>query len=207
MTDRIIRKEVISVMAKSKPESTTEIVVLSVRQPWAAALLEAGKWCECRTWRYPTKYRGPLFIHSSSSWAARPHPDIMAGEPWMKKLWDSPSPLASITGAIIGRVDVVHAADEHDTEECYRILAKQSRRVPTPTQVALMPFLPPVDDSVERKDDPWRWWGSGGVIVCRNPVVLNEPISTGGKLNLWRFAVDPERLVFREKKPSKRKKR
>lgn len=40
-----------------------EIRVLSVRQPWAWALIHGGKDIENRDW--PTKYRGPLAIHAS----------------------------------------------------------------------------------------------------------------------------------------------
>jgi hypothetical protein len=36
---------------------------LSIRQPWAWAILHAGKDVENRTWL--TKYRGPLAIHAS----------------------------------------------------------------------------------------------------------------------------------------------
>ncbi len=37
-------------------------LALSVRQPWAWAILYAGKRVENRTWQ--TAYRGPLFIHA-----------------------------------------------------------------------------------------------------------------------------------------------
>jgi hypothetical protein len=37
-------------------------VALSIRQPWAWAILYAGKRVENRTWQ--TAYRGPLFIHA-----------------------------------------------------------------------------------------------------------------------------------------------
>lgn len=37
--------------------------VLTVRQPWAWAIIHAGKDIENRTWA--TKYRGPLAIHAS----------------------------------------------------------------------------------------------------------------------------------------------
>jgi hypothetical protein len=35
---------------------------LSMRQPWAWAIVEAGKFIENRSWR--TQYRGPLLIHA-----------------------------------------------------------------------------------------------------------------------------------------------
>jgi hypothetical protein len=122
-------------------------------------------------------------------------------------LWDHPTPLANITGAIIGRVDVVAAADSIDVTECFDVLAKQSRRKLTPSQLALMPFLPPVDDPSGTDTDPWRWWSGGGIIVCRNPAILKVPIPIGGRLNLWRHVVPSDRLTFREVRHKRRRKR
>ena len=39
--------------------------------------------------------------------------------------------------------------------------------------------------------------------ILANPRVLAVPIPIGGKLNLWKFQVDPARLVFREPEPPK----
>lgn len=38
---------------------------LSIRQPWAWAILNAGKRIENRDWRGPPSYRGPLLIHAA----------------------------------------------------------------------------------------------------------------------------------------------
>jgi len=39
---------------------------LSIRQPWAWAIIHAGKDIENRTWK--TNYRGPLLIHASKNY-------------------------------------------------------------------------------------------------------------------------------------------
>ncbi len=39
------------------------ITCLSIRQPWAWAILFAGKRCENRTWF--CRYRGPIYIHAA----------------------------------------------------------------------------------------------------------------------------------------------
>jgi hypothetical protein len=39
---------------------------LSIRQPWAWAILHAGKDIENRDWRYAPKFRGEFYIHASS---------------------------------------------------------------------------------------------------------------------------------------------
>ena len=42
--------------------STGQVRALSVRQPWAALILDGRKPVENRTW--PTSYRGPLAVHA-----------------------------------------------------------------------------------------------------------------------------------------------
>lgn len=76
---------------------------LSVCQPWAWAILHAGKSVENRTWR--TRHRGPLLIHASSSrkWLK---PKLLSN--WQHAYG---TPLPSIQelpfGAIIGQVELV----------------------------------------------------------------------------------------------------
>lgn len=49
-------------LAASPAPTLNHPVALSIRQPWAWAILYAGKRIENRTWQ--TAYRGPLFIHA-----------------------------------------------------------------------------------------------------------------------------------------------
>jgi hypothetical protein len=70
---------------------------LSVKQPWAWAILQGGKDVENRTW--PTSYRGPLLIHaarvdSPGGWGYLDHLGLTL-------------PVDPPTGGIIGVVDVV----------------------------------------------------------------------------------------------------
>lgn len=75
---------------------------LSIHQPWAWAIMHAGKTIENRTWR--TSHRGPLLIHASKSrasynrWAAD----------WSTVFDCHLPPWSSLpAGAIVGTVDVV----------------------------------------------------------------------------------------------------
>lgn len=43
-------------------------LALSIRQPWAWAILHAGKDIENRTW--PTRFRGRILIHAAKTWDA-----------------------------------------------------------------------------------------------------------------------------------------
>jgi hypothetical protein len=50
---------------------------LSVRQPWAYAILHMLKDRENRSWKHPTKYRGPLLIHASAACTRREFEDAI----------------------------------------------------------------------------------------------------------------------------------
>lgn len=76
---------------------------LTVKAPWAWAIIHAGKHVENRTWF--TSYRGPLAIHAGSActrvywgWA----------RDWMAAIGiEVPALDDLITGAVIGYVDIV----------------------------------------------------------------------------------------------------
>ena len=76
---------------------------LSIHQPWAWAILQAGKTIENRTWQ--TRHRGPLLIHASKSRASYDREKLLD---W-RALYgvDLPPWEELITGAVVGVVDVV----------------------------------------------------------------------------------------------------
>jgi len=79
---------------------------LSIRQPWAWAILRAGKVIENRTW--PTTFRGPLLIHAgqredSEGWA-------------MLEAMELELPLHVETGGIVGVVDLIDCVQDHPSE-------------------------------------------------------------------------------------------
>lgn len=51
--------------AQLELQSLNRLPALSIIQPWAWAIMEAGKDIENRTW--PTPYRGPLVIHAAKT--------------------------------------------------------------------------------------------------------------------------------------------
>jgi hypothetical protein len=72
---------------------------LSVRQPWAFAILHLGKDIENRSW--PTDYRGPLAIHASKRIDREAVSDL---ERWFEININDHE---LVTGAIVGTVDLV----------------------------------------------------------------------------------------------------
>ena len=80
---------------------------LTVKQPWAAAIVNWGKDVENRS--RPTAHRGQLYIHAGKAW------DKEAPEPIFKLT--GLLPIASLDhGMVIGTVDVV---DCHHADDCW----------------------------------------------------------------------------------------
>ena len=106
--------------------------VLTIRQPWAYAILELGKDVENRSWW--TDYRGPLVIHSS----ARPEPlinlDPYISEAVMSRLDDNEMAL----GAILGVVDLVDCTEDSrskwadDPDDAWHWILENPRKLAKP---------------------------------------------------------------------------
>jgi len=79
---------------------------LSIRQPWAWAIIHAGKDVANRTWG--TRYRGPLLIHASKNYDRD-------GKDWIQRCLGIEVPPDLPRGGIIGRVDLVGCTDHHDS--------------------------------------------------------------------------------------------
>lgn len=80
---------------------------LSIKQPWAWAILAAGKDVENRTWR--TTYRGPLAIHASS----RPANSVRT---MIEQRYGLVIPADVPTGGIVGTVVLVDCVQNHPSE-------------------------------------------------------------------------------------------
>jgi hypothetical protein len=78
------------------------VKALTIRQPWAWAIVFAGKNIENRTWI--TKYRGPLLIHAGDAYNADAELPRGVRVP----------PRDDLTfGAILGVVDLVDVVEDH----------------------------------------------------------------------------------------------
>lgn len=80
-------------MASSLASKSESLRALSIRPPWAWAIVYAGKRIENRSWS--TNYRGPLLIHASSSLS---HSDVRSLERILGRRVD---PGLFIKGAIV----------------------------------------------------------------------------------------------------------
>jgi hypothetical protein len=77
---------------------------LAIRQPWAWAIIHAGKDIENRSWL--THYRGPLLIHAGKRRPTRAEMDDFI-EYFAKRRVKLPEMDKLKYGCIIGRVDLV----------------------------------------------------------------------------------------------------
>lgn len=92
---------------------------LSIRQPWAWAILHAEKRIENRDWKGPPSYRGPLLIHAAKGIRVGEHAEAIA---WMKEKGmlgglRIPAFREHVCGGIVGVCDLVdavrHAHNNH----------------------------------------------------------------------------------------------
>lgn len=84
---------------------------LSIRQPWADAIIWHGKDVENRSW--PTSYRGPVLIHAAKKWGADERADLAFIEDMTgTKLEDVDRPLL---GGIVGQAEIVDCVSDMDS--------------------------------------------------------------------------------------------
>lgn len=85
---------------------------ISIRQPWAWAILHVGKDIENRTWRTP--YRGPVLIHAAKGMTREEYLDA-AQMIDMVGLDKTPSLEDLLRGGIVGEARIVDCVATHDS--------------------------------------------------------------------------------------------
>ena len=95
---------------QSKKPAQKKLKAISIREPWAWAILHAGKDIENRSWR--THFRGVVVIHAASgmtkaeyAWGAKIIMKITGLEP-------PPWPMAETRGCIVGLVNIVDCVEK-----------------------------------------------------------------------------------------------
>jgi len=92
-------------------EIPTETRALSIRQPWAWAIVNRFKPVENRDWKYEPSYRGPLLIHASKTFDFDGYAYMDTG---MDDLNYLPRPKEFRTGGIVGVCNMVDVVTEMD---------------------------------------------------------------------------------------------
>ena len=119
---------------------------LSIRQPWAWAIIYAGKDIENRTW--PTRYRGPVFIHAAKAFDTTPSDARACADEWARQAGIKP-PAGFDLGGIIGRAEIIDCVTESASPWFvgrFGFVLANARPLPfTPCRGALglfQPFIP-----------------------------------------------------------------
>ena len=85
-------------------------MALSIRQPWAWAILHAGKDIENRSWQ--TDFRGPVCIHASAGMTKREYLEF-EGLYGLDHRWTIPEPADLPRGGIVGTARIVDCVARH----------------------------------------------------------------------------------------------
>lgn len=146
--------------------------ILTVRQPWAWAIIHGGKDVENRVRNIAGNYRGPVAIHAAKvndtdAWAAMGRTNLAA----YSRALDVPEPL--IGGAIIGVVELVDVHSASVLDGCGHI------RHDCPDHGTCRGHCSPWAQGPA----PDGWFQH---LVLENPRALGEPISYRGALGLRR---------------------
>lgn len=92
-----------------------ELLALSIRQPWAWAILHAGKDIENRDWRPANpglRFRGRFLIHASLH-VASTYTDLAVIRDLGGK--DTPALAGMPRGGIVGEAEIVDVVRDHDS--------------------------------------------------------------------------------------------
>lgn len=133
---------------------------LTVRQPWAWAIMHGGKDVENRSRNIAGSYRGPVAITAGLAF----DPD---GQCEVARLTETTGPWpydGFDFGAVLG---VVILGDVHRSFDCWEL--------DSPKRTRCSPWA--IDDS------PWH-------LILANPRPLPKPIPVKGRLGLWTLPVD-----------------
>ncbi len=94
-------------------------LALSVRQPWAWAIIHAGKDIENRTWR--TDFRGPVCIHAAKGMTAAEFDGFIRTIHYVSQFRTFPSGAtvphskSLLRGGIIGTAEIVDCVEKSDS--------------------------------------------------------------------------------------------
>lgn len=145
--------------------------ILTVRQPWAWAIIHGGKTVENRVRNIAGDYRGPVLIHAAqqvdlAAFSGQSAPLTAAVTAYNEANTDvlKSGPWHAHRGAIIGVVDLVAV---HHWANCLN-----------PTN--------PGDETTWSACSPWAETLDAHHLVLKNPRALDEPIPYKGALGLRR---------------------
>lgn len=141
---------------------------ITVRQPWAWAIMHGGKDVENRSRNIAGKYRGPVVIHAGKAYDEDDFPGFLNMLLHLGK--SRPAADEMHLGAAIGVVDLIEVHDALTCQDAVPINDLESEWVVC---------------------SPWGEFDQQHLVLA-NPHPFPEPIPYRGALGLWEF---PDELV------------
>lgn len=140
---------------------------LSLKQPWADAVLYGGKRIENRVkWR-TSNFRGEFLIHTSAKMTRKEYVDVVDFLEERGLSWQPAPPSKLVLGALVGRAKIVGVV----TPEGMVRVGSSIRRL-----------------EVEEK----RWWMNAFALVLDEIFPFSEPIACKGMLGWFSVPYDRE---------------
>lgn len=133
-------------MERENREAAGVAKALTVKQPWAWAIIAGGKDVENRP--KPTRHRGPLFIHAGLK-------DALPGWQFLDE-HGCTLPVDPSNGGIIGIVDVVSCVEGYDS--CWALAGEKHWVLENPEPLPFMPMkgelfmFDPIARALSRKE-------------------------------------------------------
>lgn len=169
--------------------------ILTVRQPWAWAIIHGGKDVENRVQNVAGSYRGPVAIHVALTWDGSPfdHQQIVDahvrlsaedGLSLPERDWNVMEPQRGHIIGVVDMVDVHPVANPHFHPICYDLSRPDGLR-----------------EAAERGAgacSPWATSGGQWHLVFTNPRPLAEPIPYKGALGLRELPDDVTQAILEE---------
>ncbi len=159
---------------------------ITVRQPWAWAIVHGGKDVENRSRNIAGSYRGLIAIHAGLA-------DYEQGTPAgarYKELYGGETPTEIVFGAIIGVVDLV---DVHSADACYEagLTRIALLRRDDPAAFAALRARDGAAAMISQARSCSRWAQDvGWHLRLSNPRPLKAPVPYRGQLGLWTLPDD-----------------
>jgi hypothetical protein len=136
--------------------------VLTVRQPWAWAIIHGGKNVENRTQNIAGSYRGPVAIHAGRGWSHQ----------------------GAFDQRVLGAVCETNHIDAPIVEAQGYLEPDMDEFHPSGVVIGVVDLVD-VDRLPEPLCSPWAM-DDHHHLVLRNPRALAVPIPAKGRLGLWR---------------------
>jgi len=131
---------------------------ISIRQPWAWLILNAGKDIENRSW--PTKFRGHVLIHSAKGMTLAEYEDAEETLELLRLPIKLPMKHELERGGIVGEMDIVDCVTQSDSDwffGTYGFVLRNAKPLPFQPCRGALGFFNPQNDEDQAQPRKRAW--------------------------------------------------